>query len=67
LKPLSEPSAIAAGSNNSGAGGNIIVTASDVVLLTRVPQTSAIAGSIIACSMALLAKRNLAAFRKAKV
>ncbi|WP_375515280.1 hypothetical protein [uncultured Nostoc sp.] len=66
-RPIPEPSAIAGDSNNSGAGGNIIVTASDVILLARVPEPSAIAGSILAASLAWLAKRNLAAFRKAKV
>ncbi|MEH1935128.1 MAG: PEP-CTERM sorting domain-containing protein [Nostoc sp.] len=66
LTPPTEPSAIAAGSNNSGAGGSITVTASDVVFLTRVPEPSAIAGSILAGSLAWLAKRKQAAFRKAK-
>jgi hypothetical protein len=55
---------ISGGSNN---GGNIIVTASDVILLTTVPEPSALAGSILACSLAWLAKRNLAAFRKPKI
>ncbi|MEH2055957.1 MAG: hypothetical protein V7K97_07300 [Nostoc sp.] len=62
---------ISGGSNN---GGNIIVIASDVILLTTVPEPSAlaklavgIAGSILAGSLGWLAKRNLAAFRKAKI
>ncbi|MEH1926694.1 PEP-CTERM sorting domain-containing protein [Nostoc sp.] len=62
-----EPSAIAGDSNNSGAGGNIIVTSSDVILLTTVPEPSAIGGIILAGSLAWLAKRKQAAFRKAKV
>ncbi|MBD2726085.1 PEP-CTERM sorting domain-containing protein [Nostoc sp. FACHB-892] len=61
-----EPSAIAASNNNSGAGGSITLTASSV-LLTRVPEPSAIAGSILAVSLAWLAKRKQAEFRKAKV
>ncbi|MCL6751460.1 hypothetical protein KBT16_10985 [Nostoc sp. CCCryo 231-06] len=65
-RPVTEPSAIATGSNNSGAGGNITVTASSFSLRS-VPEPSAIAGSILACSLAWLTKRNLAAFRKAKV
>ncbi|MBN3898953.1 MAG: PEP-CTERM sorting domain-containing protein [Nostoc sp. NOS(2021)] len=66
LAPPTEPSAIAGGNINSGAGGSITVTASDVVFLTRVPEPSAIAGSILAGSLAWLAKRKQAAFRKAK-
>jgi hypothetical protein len=42
-KPVTEASAIANDSNNSGAAGNIRVTASDVVLETIVPEPSAIA------------------------
>ncbi len=61
-----EPSPIAAGNNNSGAGGSITVTASNISL-TRVPEPSAIAGSILAVSLAWLAKRKQAGFRKAKV
>ncbi|MEH2374455.1 hypothetical protein [Nostoc sp.] len=61
-KPLSQASAIAGGNINSGAGGSITVTASEVVFLTRVPEASAIAGSL-----AWLVKRKQAAFRKAKV
>ncbi|MBG1263018.1 hypothetical protein [Nostoc commune] len=66
VAPPNEPSAIAGGNITSGAGGNITLTAG-TLLLRRVPEPSAIAGSIIACSLALLAKRNLAAFCKAKV
>ncbi|HYX16426.1 MAG TPA: hypothetical protein VE944_19060 [Nostoc sp.] len=62
-----EPSAIALDRNNSGAGGNITLTVSDVILLRRVPEPSAIGGSILACSLAWLTKRNLAVFRKAKI
>ncbi|MEH2144371.1 PEP-CTERM sorting domain-containing protein [Nostoc sp.] len=53
-------------SNNSGAGGNIILITHDL-LLTRVPEPSAIAGIILAGSLAWLAKKKQAAFRKAKV
>lgn len=69
-----EPSAIAAGSNNSGAGGSITVTASEIItvtasdiLLTRVPEPSAIAGSILTVGLAWFAKRKQAAFRKTNV
>lgn len=61
-----EPSAIAGGNITSGAGGNITLT-TGILSLRRVPEPSAIAGSILACSLALLAKRKQAAFRKAKV
>lgn len=61
-----EPSAIAGGNITSGSGGEITITASSLSV-TRVPEPSAIAGSILACSLAWLAKRNLASFRKAKV
>ena len=61
-----EPSAIAAGNINSGAAGTLTITASSISL-TRVPEPRAIAGSILAASLAWLAKRNLAAFRKAEV
>ncbi|MDZ8222674.1 PEP-CTERM sorting domain-containing protein [Nostoc sp. ChiVER01] len=66
IAPPNEPSAIAGDSNNSGAGGTLTVTASSISL-TKVPEPSAIAGSILACSMALLAKRKQGAFRKAKI
>ncbi|MEH1999979.1 MAG: PEP-CTERM sorting domain-containing protein [Nostoc sp.] len=65
VAPPNEPSTIAAGSNNSGAAGSITVTASSISL-TRVPEPSAIAGSILAVSLAWLAKRKQAAFSKAK-
>ncbi|MCC5644669.1 PEP-CTERM sorting domain-containing protein [Nostoc sp. CHAB 5824] len=61
-----EPSTSANGSNNSGAAGSITVTASGIVL-TKVPEPSAIAGTILASSLAWLAKRKQAAFRKAKI
>ncbi|MEH2027940.1 PEP-CTERM sorting domain-containing protein [Nostoc sp.] len=57
---------INAGSNDSGAGGNITIT-SGTLLLTTVPEPSAIAGTILAGSLAWLAKRKQVAFRKAKV
>ncbi|MDZ7965614.1 MAG: hypothetical protein RM368_11665 [Nostoc sp. DedSLP03] len=41
-KPVPEPSAIAVGSNHSGAGGNITLTTSNLIL-RRVPEPSAIA------------------------
>lgn len=64
---------INAGSNDSGAGGSISITSgtlsitSGTLLLRRVPEPSAIAGSILAASLAWLAKRKQAAFRKSKV
>jgi hypothetical protein len=61
-----EPSAIAASNINSGAAGSITLTASSV-LLTRVPEPSAIAGSILAVSLAWLTKRKQAGFRRVKV
>ncbi|MEH1843503.1 MAG: hypothetical protein V7L25_00410 [Nostoc sp.] len=73
LKPVRKPSAIAAGSNNSGAGGNISIKAGFLLLKNAtfipksVPEPSAIASSILAVSLAWLAKRKQAAFRKAKV
>jgi hypothetical protein len=66
LRRVPEPSAIAADSNNSGAGGNITLTTS-TILLRRVPEASAIAGSLLAGSLAWLVKRKQATFRKAKV
>jgi len=66
LKPVSKPSAIAGGNINSGAGGNITIT-SGTIFLTTVPEPSAIAGIILAASLAWLAKRKQAPFRKAKV
>ncbi|MCC5624684.1 PEP-CTERM sorting domain-containing protein, partial [Nostoc sp. CHAB 5715] len=66
LRRVPQPSTIAGGSNSSGAGGEITVTASSISL-TRVPEPSAIAGSILAGSLAWLAKRKQAAFPKAKV
>ncbi|WP_373525630.1 hypothetical protein [Nostoc sp.] len=58
---------INSGSNNSGSGGNITITSGNIILTTRVSEPSAIAGSILAGSLAWLAKRKQAAFRKAKV
>ncbi|WP_375505649.1 hypothetical protein [uncultured Nostoc sp.] len=53
---------------SDGLGGNISLNVDDLLLLRRpVPEPSAIAGSILACSLAWLTKRNLAAFRKAKL
>ncbi|MCC5630592.1 hypothetical protein LC613_22350 [Nostoc sphaeroides CHAB 2801] len=66
VAPPNEPSAIAGGNITSGAGGNITLT-TGTLLLTRVPEPSAIAGSILAASLAWLAKRNFGAFRKAKI
>ncbi|MEH2296852.1 hypothetical protein [Nostoc sp.] len=74
LRRVPKPSAIAGGNINSGAAGSITVTAgsitltaSDVVFMTTVPEPSAIAGSILAVSLAWLAKKKQAAFSKAKV
>ncbi|MHC5933006.1 hypothetical protein [Nostoc sp.] len=50
-------------SGNGGLRGNIIINSGDFIL-RQVPESSAIAGSILAGS---LAKRKQAAFRKAKV
>ncbi|MEH2322302.1 MAG: hypothetical protein V7K32_01595 [Nostoc sp.] len=67
LKPVRKPSAIADDSNNSGLGGNITISAPNGFIISKpVPEPSAIAGSILACSLAWLAKRNFAAFHKAK-
>ncbi|MGJ5634576.1 PEP-CTERM sorting domain-containing protein [Nostoc sp. CALU 1950] len=53
-----------AGSNN---GGNITITPVTLIVTTRVPEPSAIAGTILACSLAWLAKRKQAAFCKTKI
>ncbi|MEH1870074.1 hypothetical protein [Nostoc sp.] len=74
LKPVRKPSASSAGSNHSGLGGNITLTIPNGFIISKpVPEPSAlaklavgIAGSILACSLAWLAKRNFAAFHKAK-
>ena len=67
LKPVRKPSASSADSNNSRLGGNITLTIPNGFIISKpVPEPSAIAGSILACSLAWLAKRNFAAFRKAK-
>ncbi|ODG96930.1 hypothetical protein A4S05_15920 [Nostoc sp. KVJ20] len=55
---------INSGSNN---GGSITITTGNLIVTTRVPEPSAIAGTILACSLAWLAKRKQAAFRKTKV
>ncbi|MEH1910864.1 MAG: PEP-CTERM sorting domain-containing protein [Nostoc sp.] len=73
LRRVPEPSAIADDSNNSGLGGNITINSGPLILRPGaiiskpVPEPSAIAGSILAGSLAWLAKRKQAAFRKAKV
>lgn len=54
---------ISGGSNN---GGNITITTGNLIL-QPVPEPSAIAGSILAGSLAWLAKIDLAAFRKPKI
>ncbi|MFW9258630.1 PEP-CTERM sorting domain-containing protein [Nostoc sp. CALU 546] len=55
---------INSGSNN---GGSITITTGNLIVTTRVPEPSAIAGTILAGSLAWLAKRKQAAFRKTKV
>ncbi|WP_375472304.1 PEP-CTERM sorting domain-containing protein [uncultured Nostoc sp.] len=73
LTRVPEPSAIAAGNINSGAAGNITISSGTLILKPGaiiskpVPEPSAIAGTILAGSLAWLAKRKQAAFRKAKV
>ncbi|AVH70808.1 hypothetical protein [Nostoc sp. 'Lobaria pulmonaria (5183) cyanobiont'] len=73
LRRVPEPSAIAAGNINSGAAGNITISFGTLILKPGaiiskpVPEPSAIAGTIPAGSLAWLAKRKQAAFRKAKV
>jgi hypothetical protein len=56
---------ISSGGNVSVRGGSITITGGNLIL-TRVPEPSAIAGSILAASLAWLAKRKQAEFRKAK-
>ncbi|MEH2329464.1 PEP-CTERM sorting domain-containing protein [Nostoc sp.] len=68
LKPVRKPSAIADDSNNSGLGGNITISAPNGFIISKpVPEPSAIAGTILAGSLAWLVKRKQAAFRKVKV
>ncbi len=68
LKPVRKPSAIAAGSNHSGVGGSITILAPNGFIISKpVPEPSAIAGTILAGSLAWLVKRKQAVFRKAKV
>ena len=73
LRRVPEPSAIAAGNINSGSAGNITISSGTLILKPGaiiskpVPEPSAIAGTILAGSLACLAKRKQAAFRKAKV
>ncbi|MEH2152343.1 PEP-CTERM sorting domain-containing protein [Nostoc sp.] len=55
---------ISGGSNN---GGSIILMTNNILISRPVPEPSAIAGTIFASSLACLAKRKQAAFRKAKV
>ena len=67
LKPVRKPSAIADDSNNSRLGGNITISAPNGFIISKpVPEPSAIAGSILAGSLAWLVKRKQAAFHKAK-
>ncbi|MHC0065466.1 PEP-CTERM sorting domain-containing protein [Nostoc sp. UIC 10890] len=58
---------ISSGGNISVSGGNITITPVTLIVTTRVPEPSAIAGTILACSLAWLAKRKQAAFCKTKV
>ncbi len=68
LKPVRKPSAIADDSNNSGLGGNITISAPNGFMISKpVPEPSAIAGTILAGSLAWLVKRKQVVFRKAKV
>ncbi|MHC5767538.1 MAG: PEP-CTERM sorting domain-containing protein [Nostoc sp.] len=68
LKPVRKPSAIADDSNNSGLGGNITISAPNGFIISKpVPEPSAIAGTILAGSLAWLVKRKQVVFRKAKV
>ncbi|MEH1893618.1 MAG: PEP-CTERM sorting domain-containing protein [Nostoc sp.] len=56
------------GQISDGLGGNISLNVGDLLLLRRpVPEPSAIAGSILAGSLAWLVKKKQAAFPKAKV
>ncbi|MDZ8135906.1 MAG: hypothetical protein RM049_11490 [Nostoc sp. DedQUE04] len=73
LRRVPETSAIAAGNINSRSAGNITIN-SDTLILNPgaliskpVPEPSAIAGTILAGSLAWLAKTKQAAFCKAKV
>ncbi len=58
---------ISSGGNILVSGGEITITPVTLILTTRVPEPSAIAGTILVSSLALLAKRKQAAFHKAKV
>lgn len=58
---------ISSGGNISVSGGEITITPVTLIVTTRVPEPSAIAGTILACSLAWLAKRKQAAFCKTKV
>ncbi|MEH1811425.1 MAG: PEP-CTERM sorting domain-containing protein [Nostoc sp.] len=68
LRRVPEPRAIADDSNNSGLGGNITISAPNGFIISKpVPEPSAIAGTILAGSLAWLVKRKQVVFRKAKV
>ncbi|MDZ8259209.1 PEP-CTERM sorting domain-containing protein [Nostoc sp. ChiQUE01b] len=68
VRRVPEPSAIADDSNNSGVGGSITISAPNGFIISKpVPEPSAIIGTILAGSLAWLAKRKQAAFRKAKI
>ncbi|WP_180277481.1 PEP-CTERM sorting domain-containing protein [Nostoc sp. 'Peltigera malacea cyanobiont' DB3992] len=73
LRRVPKPSAIAAGNINSGAAGNITINSGTLILnpgaiiSKPVPEPSAIAGTILAGSLAWLVKRKQVVFRKAKV
>lgn len=68
-----EPRAIAAGNINSGSAGNITINSGTLILnpgaiiSKPVPEPSAIAGTMLAGSLAWLVKRKQVVFRKAKV
>ncbi|MEH2040447.1 PEP-CTERM sorting domain-containing protein [Nostoc sp.] len=68
LRRVPQPRAIADDSNNSGLGGNITISAPNGFIISKpVPEPSAIAGTILAGSLAWLVKRKQVVFRKAKV
>ncbi|OYD95491.1 hypothetical protein CDG76_11095 [Nostoc sp. 'Peltigera membranacea cyanobiont' 210A] len=73
LRRVPEPRAIAAGNINSGSAGNITINSGTLILnpgaiiSKPVPEPSAIAGTILAGSLAWLVKRKQVVFRKAKV
>ncbi|MEH2355252.1 PEP-CTERM sorting domain-containing protein [Nostoc sp.] len=68
LRRVPEPRAIADDSNNSGLGGNITISAPNGFIISKpVPEPSAIAGTILAGSLAWLVKRKQVVFRKVKV